>query len=37
MKDRARYFDIARGSSLECVAIQDVLVVSRGIKLEVID
>ncbi len=33
MKDRARYFDIARGSSLECVAIQDVLVVSRGIKL----
>ena len=34
MKDRARYFDIARGSSLECAAIQDVLVISRGIKAE---
>ena len=28
-KDRARFFDIARGSALECAAIQDVLVVSR--------
>ena len=25
VKDRARYFEIARGSSLECSAIQDVL------------
>jgi len=27
--DRRRYFDIARGSVLECAAIQDVLVVGR--------
>ena len=26
LKDRARFFDIARGSSFECAAIQDVLV-----------
>ena len=31
LKDRARFFDIARGSALECAAIQDVLVVSSGI------
>ena len=31
MKDRARFFDIARGSSLECAAIQDVLVASGGL------
>ncbi len=31
-KDRARYFDIARGSALECLAIQDVLVVSGGME-----
>ena len=31
LKDRARCFDIARGSALECAAIQDVLVVSGGI------
>ena len=30
LKDRARYFDIARGSSFECAAIQDVLVASGG-------
>ncbi len=28
--DRRRYFEIARGSALECAAIQDVLVVCRG-------
>ena len=37
MKDRARYFDIARGSSLECAAIQDVLVISRGIEAQASD
>ena len=26
LKDRSRFFDIARGSALECAAIQDVLV-----------
>ena len=31
MKDRSRFFDIARGSALECAAIQDVLVVSGAI------
>jgi four helix bundle protein len=30
LKDRARFFDIARGSSFECAAIQDVLVASGG-------
>ena len=30
-KDRARYFDIARGSAFECAAIQDVLVASAGL------
>ena len=30
LKDRARFFDIARGSSFECVAIQDVLVACGG-------
>src|SRR3972149_3047900 len=34
LKDRARFFDIARGSALECAAIQDVLVVSIGIDAE---
>jgi four helix bundle protein len=29
-KDRARFFDIARGSAFECAAIQDVLVASNG-------
>lgn len=32
LKDRARFFDIARGSSFECAAIQDVLVAAGGIK-----
>ena len=32
--DRARYFDIARGSALECAAIQDVLVASSGLPVE---
>jgi four helix bundle protein len=29
--DRRRYFEIARGSALECAAIQDVLVVGKGL------
>ncbi|MBL8820933.1 MAG: four helix bundle protein, partial [Planctomyces sp.] len=32
-KERARYFDIARGSAFECAAIQDVLVATNGIEL----
>ncbi len=32
LKDRARFLDIARGSALECAAIQDVLVVSGGLN-----
>ncbi len=32
LKDRARFLDIARGSALECAAIQDVLVVSGGMS-----
>ena len=30
--DRRRYFEIARGSVLECATIQDVLVVVRGLE-----
>ena len=30
--DRRRYFEIARGSVLECAAIQDVLVVGHGLE-----
>jgi len=30
LKDRGRFFDIARGSALECAAIHDVLVISGG-------
>jgi len=29
--DRRRYFEIARGSALECAAIQDVLVVGKSL------
>ncbi|UCF38316.1 MAG: four helix bundle protein [Acidobacteriota bacterium] len=32
--DRRRYFEIARGSALECAAIQDVLVVGKAIEEE---
>jgi len=32
--DRARYFEIARGSALECAVIQDVLVASNGLAVE---
>ncbi|PNY33861.1 four helix bundle protein [Rhodopirellula baltica] len=34
LKDRARFFDIARGSAFECAAIQDVLVATGGMELE---
>ena len=34
LKDRARFLNIARGSALECAAIQDVLVVSGGLNRE---
>ena len=34
LKDRARFLDIARGSALECAAIQDALVVSGGMSRE---
>ena len=30
-KDRARFFEIARGSAFECAAIQDVLTASHGL------
>lgn len=30
--DRSRYFDIARGSALECAAIQDVLKIGKAIS-----
>ena len=30
LKDRGRFFEIARGSALECAAIQDVLVITGG-------
>ena len=32
--DRRRYFEIARGSALECAAIQDVWVVGKAMELE---
>lgn len=34
VKDRARFLDIARGSALECAAIQAVLVTTKGIKVQ---
>ena len=37
LKDRARFFDIARGSALECAAIQDVLLVSGAIQVQTSD
>ena len=37
LKDRARFFDIARGSALECSAIQDVLFISSAISKETSD
>lgn len=30
--NRRRYFEIARGSALECAAIQDVLVVAKALE-----
>jgi four helix bundle protein len=34
LKDRARVLDMARGSVLECAATQDVLVTTKGIKVQ---
>ncbi len=34
LKDRNRFFDIARGLALECASIQDVLTVCEGIDAE---
>ena len=33
-KDRTQFLDIARGSTLECAAIQDVLLATNGINLQ---
>ena len=37
LKDRSRFFDIARGSALECSAIQDVLLISGAISKKTSD
>ena len=37
LKDRSRFFDIARGSTLECSAIQDVLLISGVMSKEMSD
>ena len=34
VKDRARYFEIARGSAVECAVIQDVLTASDGLNAD---
>ncbi len=34
LKHRARFLDMARGSVLECAATQDVLVTTKGIKVQ---
>jgi four helix bundle protein len=33
-RDRARFFEVARGSALECAAVQDVLAASGGLDSE---
>jgi four helix bundle protein len=35
LKDKSRFFEFARGSALECVAIHDILVSFEAIDLEV--
>ena len=34
LKDRARFLDIARGSALECAAIQDGLIATKALKIQ---
>ena len=34
LKDRSRFLDIARGSTLECAAVQDVLCVTGGLNAQ---
>jgi four helix bundle protein len=36
-KDKCRYYDIARGSSLECAACLDVLFINKNISNEIVE